>query len=262
MSFLEDKYQKLARKDLLDFFNLQENKTKVFYSRQLEIMMENKYYHWITNRAVRDLIDSGEVISAQYNLKNAGSLNLLWHKSFRYYKRAAQEICELVDEYSLPSLSADIGLRGETLVLEGFAMNGFNLLGRETNIFNGNKWEESDHNLDFIFSKDNVNYGIEVKNMLGYMNYKELELKVKMCDYLNLIPIFAVRMFPQTWINEVREFGGFSLIMKYQFYPISFKELAERVRNVLNFPIGTPKRLEQGTMDRVIKWHQKNVNSK
>jgi hypothetical protein len=161
----------------------------------------------------------------------------------------------------LPSLSADIGLRGEMLVLEGFAMNGFSLLGRETNKFNNLEWKDSDHNLDFIFSKDNINYGIEVKNKLGYMDYDELKIKLQMCNYLGLKPIFAVRMLPKTWINEVKNLGGFSLVMKYQFYPLSFKDLATQVKDTLNFPISTPKRLEQGTMDRVLKWLIKNVNS-
>lgn len=260
MSFLEDKYQERARKDLLVFFNQEINKNKVFYSRQLEIIFEKRYYHWITNRALRDLIVSGIVLSEEYDLNNAGSVKLVWHRSFRYYKRAAREIADLVDEYSLPSLSADIGLRGEMLTLEAFAINGFNLMERESNKFGNKVWLESDHNLDFIFSKDEINYGVEVKNMLGYMEYKELEAKVKMCDFLGLKPIFVARMLPQTWINEVREFGGFSLIMGYQFYPISFKELAKKVRTVLQFPVDTPKRIEQGTMDRILKWHKKNVN--
>lgn len=257
---MEDKYQESARKDLILFFNVEENKSKVFFSRQLEILFENTYYHWITNRALRDLIESGEVLSEGYKLKNAGTVNLVWHKSFRFYKRAAKYVAELVDAYSLPSLSADIGIRGEMLVLEAFAINKFHLLGRETNSFNGKKWTESDHNLDFIFSRDHNIYGVEVKNMLGYMDYEELEIKVKMCDFLGLKPVFAVRMFPRTWINEVREFGGFTLIMKYQFYPISFKEFALNVKNTLGLPVDAPKRLEQGTMDRFLKWHNKYVN--
>jgi hypothetical protein len=52
MHFIEDKYQELARKDLIYFLNRKENKTKAFYSHQLEIIFEDKYYHWITNRAL------------------------------------------------------------------------------------------------------------------------------------------------------------------------------------------------------------------
>jgi hypothetical protein len=148
------------------------------------------------------------------------------------------------------------------LILEGFVTNGFLYRGKGINEFNGKKWNDSEHNLDFIFTKDNIDYGVEVKNMLGYMDYDELEIKISICKYLNLKPIFAVRMFPKTWINEVNKNGGFSLIMKYQFYPISHKELAEKVSKILNFPIKTPTSLQQGTMERLLKWHNDHVNSK
>jgi len=61
LSFLEDKYQERARKDLSNFFNQRINKNKVFYSRQLEIIFEKKYYDWITNRALTDLLESPKV---------------------------------------------------------------------------------------------------------------------------------------------------------------------------------------------------------
>jgi hypothetical protein len=80
--------------------------------------------------------------------------------------------------------------------------------------------------------------------------------------YLILKPIFVVRMFPKTWINEVNKNGGFSLIMKYQFYPISHKELADKVSKTLNIPIKTPISLQQGTIERVLKWHKNHVNLK
>jgi len=31
----------------------------VFYSRQLEVRLEREFFHWVTNRAVRELIDEG-----------------------------------------------------------------------------------------------------------------------------------------------------------------------------------------------------------
>ncbi len=29
---------------------------RVFYSRQLEVMLEREFFHWITNRAVREMV--------------------------------------------------------------------------------------------------------------------------------------------------------------------------------------------------------------
>ena len=42
-----------ARDELREFF--QNKREAVFFSRQLEVLNEDKFFHWITNRAIRDL---------------------------------------------------------------------------------------------------------------------------------------------------------------------------------------------------------------
>lgn len=46
-----DYFEESAREDLITFF--EKNKGRVFYSRQIEVIFEDKYFHWITNRALR-----------------------------------------------------------------------------------------------------------------------------------------------------------------------------------------------------------------
>jgi hypothetical protein len=60
---------------------------------------------------------------------------------------------------------------------------------------------------------------------------------------------------PKTYIEEVYQAGGFSLIMKYQFYPVSHRELAQRVKTELNLPVDCPTRLQDATLQRFLKWH-------
>jgi len=92
------------------------------------------------------------------------------------------------------------------------------------------------------------------------MQKEEIDIKIELCEYLGLKPVFAVRMFPKSWIDEIRRKGGFSLIMKYQFYPIGSKKLAEEVAQKLELPVDTPRALEDGTMKRFINnFHTKNV---
>ncbi|HEX6729555.1 MAG TPA: hypothetical protein VF074_06075 [Pyrinomonadaceae bacterium] len=50
-----------ARDHLRIFFK--ENRKGVFFSRQLEVQNEGEYFHWITNRAIRDLEDEGLIKS-------------------------------------------------------------------------------------------------------------------------------------------------------------------------------------------------------
>lgn len=116
-------------------------------------------------------------------------------------------------------------------------------------------WTGSGHDIDFIFERDNEAYGVEVKNTLRYMDYEEFGIKIGMCKGLGLKPVFAVRMMPKTWIEEVRRAGGFALIMKYQLYLWAHRELARRVRTELRLPVDAPRALADGTMERFVRWH-------
>ena len=104
-----------------------------------------------------------------------------------------------------------------------------------------------------------VRYGIEVKNTLGYMEHEELLTKVNLCEHLGIKPVFVARMLPKSWIEEVRGAGGFSLILKYQLYPLAHRELARKVSSELGLPVDSPKALADGTMDRFVQWHRKNL---
>jgi hypothetical protein len=143
------------------------------------------------------------------------------------------------------------------MVLEGFARSQFVMGSRNTREHRGKLWLQTEHDLDFIFERDGIAYGIEVKNTLGYMDGKELLLKTRLCNWLGIRPVFVCRMLPKTWIHELNESGGFALILKYQLYPWTHRELANRVRDGLGLPVDAPRALAEGTMGRFLKWHEK-----
>lgn len=68
--------------------------------------------------------------------------------------------------------------------------------------------------------------------------------------------MFVARMLPRTWINELIESGGFALILKYQLYPWTHKDIAARVAKGLGLPVDAPKALADGTMKRFVRWHE------
>src|SRR6266850_2308528 len=100
-----------ARESLRDFF--ERNHQRVYFSRQLEVQNEDRYFHWITNRAIRDLEAEGVILSERRNLSAGGTIKLLWHRRFRYYKREATKLVDLVNDYSAPNIGAALGLQGE-----------------------------------------------------------------------------------------------------------------------------------------------------
>ncbi len=46
-----------ARAVVTEFFA--ERKDEVFFSRQIEVLHEDDFFHWVTNRAIRDLVSRG-----------------------------------------------------------------------------------------------------------------------------------------------------------------------------------------------------------
>lgn len=244
-----------ARDHLRSFF--EQNREGVFFSRQIEVQNEDTYFHWITNRAIRDLEAEGLLRSEVRKLPRAGRIKLLWHRSFRYYKREASRIVGIVDEYANPNISEYIGLHGEIMVLEAFARFQFVTHGRGMSRYGENEWTDSDHKLDFIFERDGISYGVEVKNTLGYMDHKEFLLKIKLCEHLKLVPLFVVRMFPRSWMHELIEAGGFGLILGYQLYPWTHREMARKIGRELGLPIDAPRAISDGTIKRFLKWHQR-----
>jgi hypothetical protein len=234
------------------------NAERIVFSRQVELLYEDEFFHWITNRALRRLIEEGYLASEIHKLEFGGAIKLIWRKSFRYYKRSAGEVVRLVSEYSMPAISEALGDQGEVMVLAALAVNGFKPVGRHANRYREKAWLETQHNLDIIVERDGIGYGVEVKNTLPYISQKDLRAKRAVCDHLGLRPLFAVRMMPKTWINEVRAGGGYSLILKYQLYPWSQRELARRVESQLGLPVRCAKEVEQGLMERLVQWHGKN----
>jgi hypothetical protein len=163
----------------------------------------------------------------------------------------------LVEEYSDPNIGAALGLQGEALTLEGFAKAEFVMKGRNTNKYRGREWTRTDHDLDFIFERDGKAYGVEVKNTLGYMDRTEFEIKIELSKELGIRPVFAVRMLPKSWINDLVRVGGFALIYKYQLYPWAHRELAKRVQRELGLPVDAPRSLSEGTITRFLGWHDR-----
>lgn len=228
----EDTYTVSAREALEAFFEA--NREHVFFSNQLAVQNEREYFHWVTSRAIDDLLGHGLINTETRPLAGGSSIKLLWHRSHRYYKRDAKRLIALVEEYGSPNMRAAIGLHGETMVLEGFARRQFVMRGRGAREYAGRKWTDTQHNLDFIFERDGQGYGVEVKNTLSYMDQTELKTKLAICQHLGIKPVFAVRFLPKNWINDIVRAGGYAMIMRYQLYPWTHADLARRVATELN----------------------------
>jgi hypothetical protein len=205
------------------------------------------------------MAEAGEINTEKRNLKIGTVLTLYWHPSFRYYKREAQGLVNVVDEYSEAVIGSALGDHGELLVLQGFAKFGYLIKGLNVNSYNGQTWQLTDHDLDIIMEKDSIAHGVEVKNRLAYIDKKEFDIKIQICNHLQIKPVFVNRMLPKIWIEELRSQGGFALILKYQLYPTLLSNQARLLREQFYLPVDSPRALMDGTIQRFENWHKKNA---
>jgi len=252
-----DSFVDLAKSDLKTLFA--EESESVFYQRQLQVIFETKYFHWITVRALSELVREGSIVVEVVPLPGTGSLSFYRSASYRYWKRDADEIVKLVSRFSESSFTYALGAHGETMFDAALPRVGFMPTGRNVRSRGAVEWTETNHDLDRVFERDGVAYGTEIKNTLSYMDKGELEVKAKMCRHLGLVPLFIVRMAPKSYVNLVVEEGGFTLIFKYQLYPFGRKAFADEVRARLKLPTDSPTNIEVCTVKRLLDWHFKNV---
>ncbi|MGH9497623.1 MAG: hypothetical protein ACRD3L_00625 [Terriglobales bacterium] len=242
-----------ASTKLLEF--MEANPDEVFYEMQLEVIFEDAFFHWITVKALAQLRNAGSIGSSIQILDDVGHIRYYFCNKNRYWKRKAAEIRKLVEQFSRSAFTSALGQQGEMLVDAGLPNVGFLPKARDVRAFAGTEWTETKHNLDRIFEKDGVLYDTEIKNRLSYISQNEFYIKLKMCEKLGVRPLFIARMMPRSYVYELFKKRGFALLMKYQFYPFGSESFAAEVRGRLALPVDCPKRLEEGTLQRLLKYH-------
>lgn len=232
----------------------------VYYMRQLQVKYEKKYYHWITRNAVTSLEKEGylkQINVTEFAGSNPLKFHFFVHHKNRYPKRDINALAKLVAEYSQDHIMLGCGNRAEILFAEGLASRGFVPTCKKVTEYNGKKWIKSKHDLDYVFLKDNIAYGCEIKNTLGYIEKEELEIKLEMCNFFSVRPLFIMRYSPKTYNDMVINAKGFALIFKAQIFEISQQDLVERIKNQLGYEVDCPKAIPDGIIDRFEKWHNR-----
>ena len=74
--------------------------------------------------------------------------------------------------------------------------------GKKVREYKGKHWTASGHDLDRIFERDGIAYGVEVKNTLKYIESSELATKLQMCQSLGVRPLFIMRASSQAFIDR------------------------------------------------------------
>ena len=140
-----------------------ERAEEVFYGRQIEVLFEEKFFHWITSRALRELIAEGAINSVKESLAGGDvEIRFYWSKETRYWKRKSERVRKLVQEFSAPEFGRALGAHAETMFDAALPTVGFMPKARDVREYGGRVWTRTEHNLDRIFERDGVAYGTEI----------------------------------------------------------------------------------------------------
>jgi hypothetical protein len=240
-----------AEVQILDFFRA--NRGNVFYERQLTVIFERYYFHWITVKALLELSSGGSIKSETLELSSGVPIRFFWTKGNRYWKRQAARVISLVRRFSDTTVTRAIGLQGELLVDAALPLAAFTPVDRNARSFKDKTWTATGHDLDRIVTRDGIHYGVEIKNTLPYIPRDELRIKLAMCKHLGLKPFFVSRMAPKNYNYEIIQQGGISWVLGNQFYPFGYEDLANTVKNELRLPVECPARIEDGAITRLSK---------
>jgi len=258
----EDAYQEKAEEDIKKLY--ESDRKSVYYARQIWVKLEKKYYHWITSRAVKYLNDIGYLKLIIRERKEGAHINFYYHHSNRYPIRKIKKMEKIINEYSHEHINRSCGQQAENLFCLGLIKRNFKVIAEKAREFKGKKWKKTEHDFDFIFERDGIYYGCEIKNKFGYIDKDELDIKIKICEFFKIRPLFIMRHAPKTWIKEVYRKKGYSLIFETKIFEMSQIELVEKIKNNLGMPVICSRAIPEGMITRFENWHKRqiNVNSK
>lgn len=106
---------------------------------------------------------------------------------------------------------------------------------------------------------DSLPYGFEVKNTWDYIKREEMWTKVDLCKHLGITPVFIVRAAPKTYIEQIRQAGGFTLVFETQIYELGIQELASEIKERLQMPVIASSAIPDGIIQRFLKWHRRRM---
>ena len=176
-----------------------------------------------------------------------------------FYSTQIETFLDLLNRIFDPEFTHAVGRHGELMFDAALGRNGFRSEASNTKSWNGKTWQQTNHNLDRLFTRDGVAYGVEIKNTQNYIPRQELLTKLGLCRYLGVTPLFIMRFAPKSYMHEIQQSGGFGLLFEEQIYPWGHNTLLTEVRDRLGLKVQCPRDVKEGDMQRLVKWHLKHL---
>ena len=234
------------------------HKDSVFYKKQIQVLFEEKYPHEVTGRAVKELTEDGFLKLDRRTMKNESPIDFISRANVRYFSRQIKDKLKIVDAFSEYEVNNGVGKHAEDLFRHMFEENQFEIAGRHINEFRGKKWCTK-KNLDYIVQKDEITYGVEIKNTFDYMPNHEFNEKLAMCEYLGLLPLFPIRCPSPQHYKLMREAGGLALKFKTRVFPQGNQDLEAAIWNHFRLPVFIWGEITPNIERNFLRYHQTHL---
>jgi hypothetical protein len=235
------------------------NPDSPYHRKQIEVLFETKYQHWVTDRAVKALIQEG-FLREQTRLTPEFELNFIHRYNLRRIARAIKERAEIIRRYSDTNMSRATGDQAEIWALHLFRSNSFSIIGRHIREYQGNVWAETGHDLDFIIERDGIAYGVEVKNKFEYLDDDIYDIKLEICARLHIRPLFFFRMASYLQIYKTKNQDGKIIIFKSKIFPPGNERFVREIWNKMRLPVSVWRDLPQPITQSLITYHEYIMN--
>jgi len=231
------------------------NPNSPYHKIQIEVLFEDKYFHWVTKRVIDELIGEGFL-----KLKKEDMAHFVYRSDIRYIRREIKRRAKIIERYSDPTITKAIGEYAEMMFSFMFQLNGFKIVGENTNEYRGLKWERTKHDLDFILEKDSIAYGVEIKNTLSYMEEDEFDAKLEMCKFLGLVLLWILRNAPAVQFERMKPYNGFILKFKSQVYPPGQEPLLRDMWEKMRIPASIWKKVPEKLVYLLLMQHEGRIS--
>jgi len=219
-------------------------KEKVAYRNEFRYRLEKDYYHSVIDYAVRRL-EEGKAYNDGLRLARTqlpGRKSTVKRTPNVFYKYLKADYSSLVPimkkklELSMfvSELSSSAGFHAQYLWRDAFADLGFSVEKEDVKEFEGEK-ATIGGDIDFIAKKNDLCFGVEVKNTLEYPT--DLAKKVQIAIELKTIPVVVVRRVTWDVYSNLKKYGVLTKIYETSIMPKSYESIVDECKKILGMPL-------------------------
>lgn len=244
-----------------DSFN-RPNKTPLHLSA-IQRRLEEKYNFWNVTDGLKKLTIEKILQVQKQETRNAGTINFYYPvrlisrlEDEKEIRNKIKRISRHIERYSRQKNTDMLGRYLHALVRKELKIHGFEILSEgKVKSYQGKSWIDTRHSMDIIakHTEKKKGIGVEIKNTLDPIEKGELEIKIKLCKKIGVIPVFACRWL-EPYKKEIVQNDGFPWQFREQIYPIGQEQFVEEMKKKFKFPIEVRDEIPEKAVKEFENW--------